>query len=199
MANVVHNAPHRRQKLGEIGRTPLFQRLDESILLTPVKNPNGHYITTLLSGYSTIPWAFACFSFGISDQAVCSSITVLTATHSPSAKGATVGFFNAVRRPRTAGKSALRTLSIRPTRPCAAIAPLSMTARFSIFSRREGSAQAALFATSCVLDSRTVSRILKWFARSELPVSVTSTMASASNGGLTSVAPQENSTRTATF
>ena len=33
-------------------------------------------------------------------------------------------------------------------------------------------------------------------ARSELPVSVTSTMASASMGGLTSVAPQENSTRT---
>ena len=32
------------------------------------------------------------------------------------------------------------------------------------------------------------------FARSELPVSVTSTMASASCGGLTSVAPQLNST-----
>ncbi len=31
-------------------------------------------------------------------------------------------------------------------------------------------------------------------ARSELPVSVTSTMASANSGGLTSVAPQLNST-----
>ena len=36
--------------------------------------------------------------------------------------------------------------------------------------------------------------IRKLFARSELPVSVTSTMASASRGGLTSVAPQLNST-----
>src|SRR5260370_24590758 len=117
MANVVHDAPHRRQKLGEIGRTPLFQRIDESILLTPVKNPNGHYITTLLSGYSTIPWAFACFSFGMSDQAACSSITVLTATHSPSAKGATVGFFNAGRSPWTATSRGYCTYSIWPSPP----------------------------------------------------------------------------------
>ena len=39
--------------------------------------------------------------------------------------------------------------------------------------------------------SATIRRLL---ARSELPVSVTSTIASASCGGLTSVAPQENST-----
>ncbi len=40
----------------------------------------------------------------------------------------------------------------------------------------------------------TSSRIRRWLARNELPVSVTSTMASASLGGLTSVAPQLNST-----
>ena len=43
-----------------------------------------------------------------------------------------------------------------------------------------------------------VSMILRWLALSELPVSVTSTMASASMGGLTSVAPQLNSTFTFT-
>ena len=43
---------------------------------------------------------------------------------------------------------------------------------------------------------RTVSRIRRRLARRELPVSVTSTMASASTGGLTSVAPQLKSTCT---
>src|SRR2546423_8078771 len=42
-----------------------------------------------------------------------------------------------------------------------------------------------------VINSSTIRRLL---ARNELPVSVTSTIASASLGGLTSVAPQENST-----
>ncbi len=44
-----------------------------------------------------------------------------------------------------------------------------------------------------VLCSRS-STIRRLLARSELPVSVTSTMASASRGGFTSVAPQLNST-----
>ncbi len=39
--------------------------------------------------------------------------------------------------------------------------------------------------------------IRRRFARSDDPVSVTSTIASASSGGLTSVAPHENSTFTA--
>ena len=42
--------------------------------------------------------------------------------------------------------------------------------------------------------SSTVSMTRRLFARREEPVSVTSTMASASTGGFTSVAPQENST-----
>ncbi len=53
-------------------------------------------------------------------------------------------------------------------------------------------------AIRCVSLSMMVSMILRWLALSELPVSVTSTMASASVGGLTSVAPQLNSTLTLT-
>src|SRR5712671_3370546 len=195
--DIVHDAPYRRLDLRKVVRTALFQCPHEAVLTNSIEN--SHHITTLFSGYSTIPCAFACLSFGINVQAVFSSMTVLTATHSPSAKGATVGFFKAGSKPRTAARSGLRTLSIKPTRPCAAIAPHSITARFSILRRRSESAQAAWFAISCVFDSSTVSIIRRWFARSELPVSVTSTMASASNGGFTSTAPHENSTLTGTF
>ena len=52
---------------------------------------------------------------------------------------------------------------------------------------------------SCVFDSITVSRMRRRFARSVEPVSVASTMASASTGGFTSVAPHENSTFTLTL
>ena len=47
---------------------------------------------------------------------------------------------------------------------------------------------------NCVVDSRTVSTTRSLLARSDEPVSVTSTMASASSGSFTSVAPQLNST-----
>jgi hypothetical protein len=47
---------------------------------------------------------------------------------------------------------------------------------------------------SCVFDSSTVSTMRSLLARSDDPVSVTSTIASASTGGFTSVAPQLNST-----
>ena len=70
---------------------------------------------------------------------------------------------------------------------------------FSIFVRFHGSASAASLAISCVFDSITVSMMRSRLARSVDPVSVASTMASASTGGLTSVAPQENSTLTSTF
>ena len=49
-------------------------------------------------------------------------------------------------------------------------------------------------AITRVVDSRRVSTIRNLLARRELPVSVSSTIASARVGGLTSVAPQENST-----
>ena len=69
----------------------------------------------------------------------------------------------------------------------------------SSFVRFHSSSTALALAMSCGFDSRTVSMIRRWFARSVEPVSVASTMASASSGGFTSVAPQENSTLTGTF
>ena len=64
----------------------------------------------------------------------------------------------------------------------------------SSLRRFHSSSQACLLAINWVLDSSTVSMILRLLARSDEPVSVTSTMASASTGGFTSVAPQLNST-----
>jgi hypothetical protein len=90
-------------------------------------------------------------------------------------------------------------LSIKPTRPCASIAARRSRAIFSILVRFHASASAASLAMSCVLDSITVSRMRRRLARKVEPVSVASTMASASTGGFTSVAPHENSTLTATF
>ena len=51
---------------------------------------------------------------------------------------------------------------------------------------------------SCVFVSISVSMMRRRLARSVDPVSVASTMASASTGGFTSVAPHENSTSTFT-
>ena len=87
---------------------------------------------------------------------------------------------------------------MRPTCDWASIAPRNIKATDSIFSRFHESASAALLAMRWVSLSITVSMIFRWFALSELPVSVTSTIASASMGGFTSVAPQLNSTLTLT-
>src|SRR5262249_1716684 len=78
--------------------------------------------------------------------------------------------------------------------PSAARHDFSISAKLSIFRRFHLSAYAALLATKRVVLCKTSARIRRLLARNELPVSVTSTMASASLGGLTSVAPQENST-----
>ena len=64
----------------------------------------------------------------------------------------------------------------------------------SSLRRFQSSFQESMLAINCVFDSSTVSMIRSLLARSEEPVSVTSTMASASTGGFTSVAPQLNST-----
>src|ERR1035441_9923569 len=161
------------------------------------RSPPG-YRTTLLSGYSTMPVALAAFRRGITSRATRSSTIVLTATQSESLNCETVGEFNAGSTARTASRSARLTLSIRPTCDWASMAPRSMSAIWSSFSRFLGSARVALPAIRWVSLSMTVSIILRWLALSELPVSVTSTMASASVGGLTSVAPQLNSTFTLT-
>ena len=66
--------------------------------------------------------------------------------------------------------------------------------RSSIFSRFHESAAAAGWAMNRVVLLKRSQTIRRLFARRLDPVSVTSTMASASFGGLTSVAPQLNST-----
>jgi len=85
------------------------------------------------------------------------------------------------------------TFILSPTFSSARSAPLRSITRFSIFLFFQGSFHALLFAMRTVSDSRMVSTILRLLATSDAPVSVTSMMASASNGGFTSVAPQENS------
>ena len=78
------------------------------------------------------------------------------------------------------------------------MAARSSSATFSSLVRLQGSASAVWLAINWVFDSMTVSTMRSRFARSDDPVSVTSTMASASIGGFTSVAPHENSTLTRT-
>ena len=91
-------------------------------------------------------------------------------------------------------RSAFLIFILRPTLPPALIAPCSSIAMLSIFSRFQGSCQLALLAISLVFDSSTTSTMRRRLARRELPVSVTSTIASTRSGVFTSVAPQENST-----
>ena len=76
----------------------------------------------------------------------------------------------------------------------AVIAPSSSMRTSSILRRFQASASASRLAISCVLDSSIVSTMRSLLARSDEPVSVTSTIASASSGSLASVAPQLNST-----
>ena len=121
---------------------------------------------------------------------------VLTATQSGSLKDEMVGRCRAGSCAITVSRSARFTFSISPTRPCAAIAAFSSSAMVSIFSRFHGSSMARGLATSCVLLSINVSMMRRRLARSVEPVSVASTIASASTGGFTSVAPHENSTST---
>jgi hypothetical protein len=80
------------------------------------------------------------------------------------------------------------------TRVAAAMAPFSSISMRSILARFQASFAAARLAMKRGVLSSTTCITRSWLARSEEPVSETSTMASARIGGLTSVAPQENST-----
>src|SRR5687768_10169340 len=164
----------------------------------PIRGRNNpqHYTTILFSGYSTMPWPPASFKRGIRSRAVFSSRIVLIATHSGSLSDDTVGRCRAGRSAMSLSRSARFALSINPTRPCASIAALRSSARFSILVFFHGSPSAPALAINCVLDSMMVARIRSRLARSVDPVSVASTIASASTGGFTSVAPHENSTST---
>ena len=78
--------------------------------------------------------------------------------------------------------------------PSAASAPCSSIAIFSIFSRFQSSFQELSLAMKRVLEVSSSSTMRSLFARRELPVSVSSTIASTRGPALASVAPQENST-----
>src|ERR1700694_1738858 len=173
----------------------LLARTQKFLLDRRRKFHDAHQSTILFKGYSTIPWAFAALSFGRICRTTASSTIVLIATQSGSLKAESGGFFHAGRTPRTACSSSRWTFRSRPTLLAAAIAPCSIRIRFSAFSRFQESAAAARFMMNTVADSSTVSTMRRRFARSGEPVSVPSTIASASCGTLTSVAPHENSTR----
>ena len=109
-----------------------------------------------------------------------------------------VGRLSAGSTVSTAARLSRCTLSISPTLPSALMAPSSSIVMSSSLRRFHSSSQEALLAMNCVFDSSTVSMMRSLLARSDDPVSVTSTIASARTGGFTSVAPQENSTRAVT-
>src|SRR5579872_1063981 len=165
--------------------------------LSRLENSNhatSTYITILFNGYSTIPCPPACFRRGMISRTVDSSRMVFTASQSSSLRCEIVGRFNAGSTASTRSRQSRWTLSIKPTLPRALIAPSRSMHMSSSLRRFHASFQDSTLTMSCVFDSITVSMILRLLARSDEPVSVTSTMASASTGGFTSVAPQLNST-----
>ena len=94
----------------------------------------------------------------------------------------------------TASSLSFGTFIFSPTISAALMAPCMSMAMRSSFFCFQSTAQALCETIICVFDSVTVSTMRRLLARSELPVSVMSTMASTKSGGLTSVAPQLNST-----
>ena len=137
-----------------------------------------------------MPLAPAFFSAGRMCRTTFSSMMTSIAIHPASARSATVGVCIAGRIFITFGSTARGRFILSPTLSSAASAACSSRLIVSIFSRFQAFFHAAGFAISLVRDTRTSSTIRRLFARSELPVSVSSTMASASTGGLASVDPQ---------
>ena len=84
--------------------------------------------------------------------------------------------------------------NFNPTLEADSRADVNSKAIVSIFFFFQGSFKASLFATKTVFVVNKVSTIRNLLARSELPVSVRSTIASTKSGTFISVAPQENST-----
>ena len=91
----------------------------------------GGYSMILLSGYSTIPLAPACFRRGMRSRTTASSITVFTAIQSPFTKPDRVGFRSAGSTATTPSTLSWGTFIISPTLPSAAMAPRSISATFS--------------------------------------------------------------------
>src|SRR5258707_3285249 len=189
----IATSPHVRDNLG---RDPLglhiasVARSKQLLLHGCSESQDPHQSTILFRGYSTIPWAFAALSLGKICRTTDSSTIVLTATQPGSLSIEIVGFFRAGSMAITRAKSSRRQFRIRPTLLAAAMAPCSIKIRLSAFSFFHSFAAAARFIMKTVADSKTVSTMRRRLARSEEPVSVTSTMASASCGNFNSVEPQ---------
>ena len=126
-----------------------------------------------------MPCAPACFSRGMMVRTVVSSRIVFTASHSSSLKCEMVGFFNAGSTPSTAFEVFLVHVQHQPD--FAERVDRAFEQHPDVFQllRFHASFHGGLLAISWVFDSSTVSMILSLLARSEEPVSVTSTMASA--------------------
>ena len=73
----------------------------------------------LLIGYSTIPFAPACFRRGMIDRTMLSSTIVLRATQDGSERCETVGFWSAGRIERTAFRLSSGVFIMSPTFPSA--------------------------------------------------------------------------------
>src|SRR6266542_1017949 len=96
----------------------------------------------------------------------------------------------------TARSCSSLTFSLIRTRPSARSAPRRSVVMSSMAARFVGSPADARLAIRSTSDSRSVSMTLMPWARSVLPVSVTSTMASTISGTFASVAPCDHTTRT---
>ena len=150
---------------------------------------------TLLSGYSTIPRAPAAFRRGMMCRTIDSSRIVFTSAQFSSARLETVGCCRAGSKAKTLFEPVAGHVHHEADFPFGrhrAVEHQGRCRRSSAASTRRR--KRPVLAISRVVLCNTSSTIRKLLARSELPVSVTSTMASTSLGGLTSVAPQLNST-----
>ena len=141
-----------------------------------------------------MPVAPASFSAGTMRRTEASSMMVLIATQSGSLRCEMVGLRSAGSRAVMPARFAFLAFIIRPTRPSAARQEASIREMLASFACFHGSASAAWLAIRRGVLASTSSTMRRLLARSEPPVSVISTIASASRGGFTSVAPHENST-----
>ena len=152
------------------------------------------HMTILFSGYSTMPWPPAAFSFGIRSRTVRLFDDRVHRHPLRVAQRRDRRRCSAGSTASTPSRSSRRTLSMSPTRPCAAMAALQQQRDVVDLGRFHASASASCWrSVACSIRALCRGCAGDWRAAYD-PVSVASTMASARTGGFTSVAPQENST-----
>ena len=148
----------------------------------------------LLSGYSTMPQAPAAFRRGMMWRTVSSSMIVLSAIHAGSASGDSVGVLKGRQDAEHPLDVHLPHVHHQPDLPLGGHRALEHEDEIVHLLALPLVGAAAGLAMNRVVLVRRSQTMRRLFARRLEPVSVTSTMASASLGGFTSVAPQLNST-----